>query len=147
MRFAKKEEFKAGIRSTLKDFWDDVLEIEATSSGVAVAMPVMLPDGLQVVIHLEQVAERQALLTDKGETLSRLVAEGMRVDSGKTGELLGGMLATHELSRDDYELRRSITMPPQGIDLQLFAESLVSIALALAGSAAEEPADCAGNGL
>ena len=52
----------------------------------------------------------------------------MNFDAGQTGELFEERLKTFELQQNGFELLREIQLPLDGLDVQLFAESLVSIA-------------------
>jgi len=115
-------------REAMRRFCDDQTDVAATSSGVAMALPLMYPDGWQVQVFIEPLSRSRAVITDKGRTLSRLQEQGVSFEAGQTGTLFDDKKKTFELQQDGYELLREIRLPLDGLDVQLFAESLVSIA-------------------
>ena len=115
-------------REVLRRFWADQTDVEETSTGVAMALPLMYPDGWQVQVFIEPLSPSRAFITDKGRTLSRLQEQGVNFDAGQTGALLEERRKTFELQQNGFELLREIRLPLDGLDIQLFAESLVSIA-------------------
>ena len=114
-------------REAMRRFWDDQSDVASTSSGVAMALPLMYPDGWQVQVFVERLSQSRAVITDKGRTLGRLQEQGVNFDAGQTGTLLEERKKTFELQQDGFELLREIRLPLDGLDVQLFAESLVSI--------------------
>ena len=115
-------------REALRRFWDDQTDVAETSTGIAMALPLMYPDGWQVQVFIEALSRSGAVITDKGRTLSRIQEQGVNFDAGQTGVLLEERLKTFELQQNGFELLREIRLPLDGLDVQLFAESLVSIA-------------------
>src|SRR5437867_8197342 len=115
-------------REALRRFWDDQMDVAETSNGVAMALPLMYPDGWQVQLFIEALSHSRAVITDKGRTLSRLQEQGVNFDAGQTRTLFEERLKTFELQQNGFELLREIRLPLDGLDVQLFAESLVSIA-------------------
>ncbi|MDD5263028.1 MAG: hypothetical protein PHD76_14390 [Methylacidiphilales bacterium] len=116
------------VRENLTRFWGEMLEIESQDNGLVLALPLMLPDGLQVVVNVEYISPTQGILSDHGRILSRLMSEGLNIESESTGDLLDERLAVYELERDGFEIQKRISLPPQAIDLQIFGEALVSVA-------------------
>lgn len=114
--------------AALTRFWGETLAIEPTRDGAVLALPLMFPDGLQVVVRVTPVSATTALLSDGGETLGRLAGEGMNLEAAAIADLLDERLAVFEIQRDGWELRKAIRLPIEGVDIQLFAEALVSIA-------------------
>lgn len=118
------------LRATLSGFWNEQLAIEATRNGLAVALPLMYPDGVQVVVDIEPFAPAQALITDRGRTIMAL--EESRVGLEPRAKLNHALFEERkkifDLDQNGYELRKLIKLPLNGVDIQLFAESLVSIA-------------------
>jgi hypothetical protein len=115
-------------REALRRFWDDQTDVVGTSRGVAMALPLMYPDGWQVQVFLEPVSVSRAKITDRGQTLKRLQEAGVNFDAGQTKVLLDEKKRVFELQHDGFELFREIHLPLEGMDVQLFAESLASIA-------------------
>lgn len=118
------------LRSSMAQFWNDQLAVEANGrNGLTAALPLMYPDGWQIVVHLEPFSATHVVITDKGHTLQKLQQAGLNKDarSQQTHRLLEERKKTFELDQQGYELRRLIPFPIQGLDVQLFAESLVSI--------------------
>lgn len=117
-------------RAALSAFWKEQLSIQTTRTGVALALPLMYPDGLQVVLTVTPITATQAIVSDAGNTLGHLAGVGMNFDhhAKQTHALLGQRLTAFELERDGFELRKAVKLPIEGIDLHLFGEALVSIA-------------------
>ena len=55
-------------REALRRFWDDQTDVAETSDGVAMALPLMYPDGWQVQVFTEPLSRSRAVITDKGRT-------------------------------------------------------------------------------
>ena len=115
-------------RTAVESFLREQVVAEATRRGVVMSLPLMYPDGLQVQVHLEPMTPTCALITDRGRTLSLLHESGLNLDARQTQALLAERKQMFELTQAGFELQREIPLPLQGIDVQLFAESLVSIA-------------------
>jgi hypothetical protein len=75
-------------RIALREFWSDSLEIESSRDGIVIALPLMLPDGIQVAIELRQVSSNAAVLSDRGEVLGALVGQGLNVEALKVQSIL-----------------------------------------------------------
>lgn len=116
------------IRESLSEFWQNSLQIEWEHDRAHFAYPLMLPDGVQIVFELTPVTPRSAILSDGGRVLSRLVGEGLNIDTPSQGNLLAEKLAFYEIERDGFELRRPLSLPAEAVDIQIYAEELLSIA-------------------
>lgn len=116
--------------TALTDFWRAETRVEETREGLAIALPMLYPDGWQVVVSLEQLTARDVRLSDKGRTLGRLAELGLNWDrSAKNNQsLLDERLKAFELQRDGFEITGMARLPLQGIDIHLFGEALVSVA-------------------
>jgi hypothetical protein len=90
-------------REAVEGFLREQVSAEKTRRGVVMALPLMYPDGFQVQVHLEPVAKQTLAVLDERKQI-------------------------FELNQVGFELQKEISLPLQGIDVQLFAESLVSIA-------------------
>ena len=115
-------------REAVQGFLREQVSVEKTRRGVVMALPLMYPDGLQVQVHLEPVAKSSALITDRGRTLAKLHETGLNLDAKQTLAFLEERKQTFELNQVGFELQKEIPLPLEGIDVQLFVESLVSIA-------------------
>jgi len=115
-------------REALRRFWDDQTDAVAHRDGVAMALPLMYPDGWQVQVFLEPVSPSLAVITDRGQTLKRLQEANVSFEVGQTKALLDEKKEVFELAHDGFELSKEIRLPLDGVDVQLFAEALVSIA-------------------
>jgi hypothetical protein len=114
-------------RDTVQAFLCEQVAVEKTRRGVVIALPLMYPDGFQVQVHLQPITKSIVLITDLGRTLGRLHEDGLNLDAKQTLALLEERKQVFELNQVGFELQREIQLPLQGIDVQLFAESLVSI--------------------
>ena len=117
------------LRHALSSFWNEQLAVEETRNGLVAALPLMYPDGMQVVVNIESFAPAQAMITDRGRTLIALEQGGINLEprSKHNHALLEEKKKIFDLDQDGYELRKLIRLPLNGIDVQLFAESLVSV--------------------
>lgn len=113
---------------TMQRFWREQVEARATARGVALSLPLMYPDGWQVQVHLESVSAGYAVITDRGQTLARLQENGLNLEAKETAALLDARKRVFELQQVGFELRKEVRLPLDGVDVQLFGESLVSIA-------------------
>jgi hypothetical protein len=116
------------IRNSLQDFWSDALQVEPTKDGFALAMPVSLPDGWQIVVELTERTPRGVKLTDSGRTLSWLSHQGQNIETEAIKAQLDEMCKLASIQQDGWELSRWIPLPLQGVDVHVFAETLTSIA-------------------
>ena len=114
-------------RAALAKCWGDQLRIEPATDGFFLALPLMYPDGMQVVIQLTPVSDRAAILSDRGETLARLGTSGVDLTQPRNAEFLNEKLKMFEMQRDGLDLQKAIHLPVDGIDVHLFGEALVSI--------------------
>src|ERR1700722_3144698 len=114
-------------QNALSRFWADTLKVEAAREGVNIALPLLYPDGLQVVTSLRRLGEKSALLTDRGEVLGNLKTSGLNVESEVVKRLIGERLQVFDLRRDGLVLQKQIRMPVDGLDIPLFGEALVSL--------------------
>jgi hypothetical protein len=115
-------------KNALARFWGDTLKIEPARDGVTIALPLLYPDGLQVVAKLRPLAERTALLTDRGEVLANLANTGFNLESETAKKLLAERLQVFDLRRNGFILEKQIRLPIDGLDIHLFGEALVSLA-------------------
>ena len=118
------------LRVGLRAFWDEQLEIEPTGDGLAIAYPLMYPDGWQLVLEIRQLAPALAIISDGGRTLKQFTDVGLNFDprAKATHELLNERMAVNGLRQDGFALSKEIASPIDALDVHLFAESLVSIA-------------------
>ncbi len=114
-------------RAALARFWGEHLRIEETKDGVLLALPLLYPDGLQVVVRITQVSDAIAIVSDQAEALSKLGTAGIDLSLARTEELLDSKLRAFELQRDGLNLQKPIRLPIDGLDIHLFGEALVSI--------------------
>lgn len=132
-------------REALESFWREQVQVAKTRDGVALTLPLMYPDGWQVSVHIAPLTPGWVRLSDHGKTLGRLLEAGMSTNAKHTAALLEERVRTFELSNDGAVLSKDVRLPLQGIDLQLFAEALVSIAHLIfrhePASPLENPAD------
>jgi len=113
----------------LTEFWNAETRVEETREGFAVALPLLYPDGWQVVVHIEALTPHAVRLSDKGRTLGNLAELGLNWgNSRNTQALLNERLQAFELQVDGFDLSSMAPLPLKGLDLHLFGEALVSIA-------------------
>lgn len=112
----------------MESFWREQVEAAHTRDGVALTLPLMYPDGWQVTVHLTPTTPGFLRLSDHGKALGSLIETGMNVDSRHTASLLDERLKMFEVRREGLLLTKDVRLPLQGIDVQIFAEALVSIA-------------------
>ncbi len=116
------------FQGIMSEFWNEAVDFQPTSKGYAISMPILYPDGWQVVIHLEPFSKKQGILTDKGKTLSGLLSDGVNYESNVSESILEEKVKMFSLQRNGLELYQTVKLPLKGPDVQLFCEALVSIA-------------------
>src|SRR5215469_7876116 len=104
-------------KNALVRFWADTLKIEPAREGVNIALPLLYPDGLQVVANLRPLAERTALLSDRGEVLANLTNSGFNLESEVVKKLITERLQVFDLRRDGLILEKQIRLPIDGLDI------------------------------
>lgn len=118
-------------RDALTEFWSEQLAIEPSANdGTILALPLMYPNGLQVVLEVKRISATSAVLSDRAQTLTEFFNIGFNFDgkAKQTHALLVDRLKAFELIQDGFELRKGIKLPVEGVDLHVFGEALVSIA-------------------
>lgn len=116
------------IRQLLGDFWNEMLEVAKTRTGVALAVPLCGPDGWQIIVEIDEQTPKSLRITDRGRTLQWLAGRGQNTEAAGFDNLLTERLATFSIQRDGWELFREVSSPLQAVDVHLFGEALVSIA-------------------
>jgi hypothetical protein len=123
--------FEVECAEALKVFWKEQLATApARDGGVVLALPLMYPNGLQVVVEVKRVSEARALVSDRAQTLTEFFNTGFNFDgkAKQTHALLTDRLKAFELNQDGFELKKEIKVPIEGVDLHVFGETVVSIA-------------------
>lgn len=115
---------------TMEAFWREQIEVAPTRDGLALTLPLMYPDGWQVTVFLSALTPGWMRLSDRGKTLGPFVEAGMNIDpkQSNTGKLLVERATAFEVQNDGAILSKDVRLPLQGLDVQVFAEALVSIA-------------------
>ena len=113
---------------SMERFWREYSEAGRTRDGIALTLPLMYPDGLQVCVFLSLIAPSVARISDHGKTVGMLIESGLTLNAKVTGEYFNERLRTFELHRDGFILWKDLRLPLQGFEIQIFAEALVSIA-------------------
>lgn len=117
------------LRSAMERFWNEQLNVEQSGDGLVAALPIMYPDGWQITVNIEPFAPAQAMITDKGRTLMMLDRAGLNLDTRAKNNhaMFEEKKKVFDLDQHGFELRKLVKLPLDGLDVQLFAESLVSI--------------------
>jgi hypothetical protein len=115
------------LRSLLTTFWNEALEVEATSKGLLFTMPASYPDGWQVVLELVQKTPKSFRLSDRGKTLSWLSGQGQNIETDAIKHHLQRLCAEHSLEEEHGVLCRWLDAPLEAVDIQVFAEGLVAV--------------------
>jgi hypothetical protein len=113
-------------REALTRFWSEGLCVEQAKDGLIVALPLLYPNGLQVIISIRPITNFQAILTDRGETIMSLETSGVDLNLQRNSELLEEKLKIFELQQSGFELQKAVRLPLDGMDVHLFGEALVS---------------------
>ena len=116
------------IRAALQSFWSEALQVESIKDGFAIAMPVSLPDGWQMVVDLTDQTPAGVKLTDRGRTLSWLATQGQNIDTTNLTEEIATICRQSQIQQDGWELFRWLPLPLQGVDIHVFTEGLSNIA-------------------
>lgn len=116
------------VRQALSSFWDEQLSVRTFDTGLVLALPLILPDGLQIVVKISPVSSSHALLSDAGDVLKWLITRGINVDSDANKEWIEDRLTAFGLRKSGLVITSEIALPVQGLDIHVFGEALVSIA-------------------
>ena len=116
------------IRTALQSFWSEALQVEPIKDGFAIAMPISLPDGWQMVVDLTDQTPAGVKLTDRGRTLSWLATQGQHNDTTNLTEEIATICRQSQIQQDGWELFRWLPLPLQGVDIHVFTEGLSNIA-------------------
>lgn len=116
------------LRQQLTSFWDETLEIEPTSQGLAFTMPVCYPDGWQVVLEISQQTPKGFRLSDGGKTLAWMHGQGQNIHTDAMSAHMDRLCAEHHLDEEQGVFFRWIEAPIDPTDIQVFAEGLAAIA-------------------
>ena len=92
------------IRTALQSFWSEALQVESIKDGFAIAMPVSLPDGWQMVVDLTDQTPAGVRLTDRGRTLSWLTAQGQNIDTANLTEQIAIICRQSQIKQNGWEL-------------------------------------------
>ena len=109
-------------------FWSEQVCVKESQDGLLVALPLLYPNGIQIVLSIKEVNSSHAIISDNGEVISALEGHGLDVGSKTTNrDLLDEKVKAFEMERSGMELQKVIKLPLDAIDIHLFGEALVSI--------------------
>jgi hypothetical protein len=111
-------------RAAIRSFYEEVIEAKSQEGRVYLSLPLMNAEGYQVTIAIEQVADHRAVLTDLGETLAFLDSRGIPTRLASIRERIDSRAAAFGIEQHGKELSKTVALPLQGLDVQLFAEAL-----------------------
>lgn len=115
-------------RSALSRFWSENLSVSKRGKEFVITLPLLHPNGMQVVISATEVTPTTALLSDNGEVISQLDDSSIDVRSKtKHRELLDEKVKAFEMHRSGIAIQKAVNLPIDGLDVHLFGEALVSI--------------------
>lgn len=112
----------------MSSFWRDNFRVVPWKNGYAVAYPLLMPDGMQLTFYINPVSEKRTLLTDMGKTHAWLESMGLNPGTPSTHALLREKAKLYEITYNHTILEKETTTPPSPLELQLYAEGLISIA-------------------
>lgn len=117
------------LRSELSAFWNDALAIAPHRGGLCWTMPVMMPDGVQVVLRARDVTPGKIILSDGGDTLQWLSMRGFHAENGGFVQRLFRERCTFfGLELSNGALEKVLSLPLCAEEVQIFAEGLSSVA-------------------
>lgn len=117
------------LRAGMSAFWNDALSVKPYGGGLCWTMPVMLPDGVQVVLRAREVTPGKVVLSDGGETLQWLAMRGLQAENGGfVEELLRERCAFFGFEINGAALEKVLSLPLPPEEVQIFAEGLASVA-------------------
>lgn len=116
------------IRSLMSEFWSEALELEATRSGLSMAVPQTFPDGWQVTLDLDDQMPSGVKVTDRGRTLGWLAAQGQNIETDTVKRHLESICHECRMERDGLELYQWIAGSIEAVQIHIFAEALVNVA-------------------
>lgn len=69
------------LRSSLTSFWSAVCDIRAKDGWIAIALPLLLPDGWQVEVFVQQYSAKGIHISDHGSVWNILESAGLNTDN------------------------------------------------------------------
>ncbi len=118
------------VIAALCNFYKDTIETNRIGDTLHLAMPVLMPDGWQTVISLRQDTPKTISLSDNGATTAWLKKQGINLQAPQISHFIKQRLQMYEveLCNKSLFIQKNISAENYASHLQLFAESLSSIA-------------------
>jgi hypothetical protein len=116
------------VRDCLKHFWSDHLGVETKLSEIVITLPLLYPNGIQVVLSVRELSSTSAILSDNGEVITSLDERSIDIRKKTANrEMLDERIKAFELFRSGIAIQKKVNLPLDGLDVHLFGEALVSI--------------------
>lgn len=117
------------LRAGMSAFWNESLSVKPYGGGLCWTMPVMMPDGVQVVLRAKEITPGKVILSDGGDTLSWLMMRGLQAENGGfIEELLQERCEFFGFRIRGASLEKVLSLPLPPEEIQIFAEGLASVA-------------------
>lgn len=114
-------------RIKLSEMWNNVCDIAQHGQGLAMSMPILLADGWQVTLFAEEEMPGYVTLRDRGQMSSWLHTHGVNTEATPTQTLIQQSMAQFGVATDSRGFYKSIRLPMNAVEFQLFGCFLSSI--------------------
>ncbi len=115
------------IRSALSGFWNSVCEVQHSPQSTAISLPILMADGWQSVVFIEEEMHGVVTLRDRGKVHSLLSINGINDCNPSIRFLIDRALHDFSVQEDEKGFFKRTTMPLNATDIQLFGSFLSSI--------------------
>lgn len=117
-----------GCRSALTDFWNHVTAIETIDSGLVLSLPLLMSDGWQVSIYINNEKNGYVSLRDMGQMDSWLRGHGVDIDrAGVIANERKTLMQKFQIFEDERGYFKMFPLPLDAKEIQLFGEFIVSL--------------------
>lgn len=89
------------LRTSLSSFWSAVCDIRCKDGWIAIALPLLLPDGWQVEVFVQQYSARGIHITDHGRVWNILESAGLNTDKKSNWSWLNELCRQYGVSFEE----------------------------------------------
>lgn len=115
-------------RFALTDFWNHVTAIETVDSGLVLSLPLLMSDGWQVSIYINNEENGCVSLRDMGQMNSWLRGHGVDIDrTGVIANEMENLMQKFQVFEDERGYFKLLHLPLEAKEIQLFGEFVVSL--------------------
>lgn len=114
-------------RDALSAFWNHVCETNKIEDGVAIALPLLMVDGWQTVVHLHCKTPGCITISDGGKLSTWLAVRGANPDSDYIRSILQESMIKFGIKEDETGFYKHVRIPMHAREIHLFGEFISSM--------------------